>query len=120
MVAKEFHQRYGDDYNETFSHVIKLVTIRTILTLALSQGWHLHQLDVNNAFLNGILEEEVYMTQPLGFESSNKSLVCKLHKALYVIKQVPGAWFDHLKSSLRKLKFVPSKCDPSLCLLPQF
>uniref|UniRef100_A0A151UG14 Retrovirus-related Pol polyprotein from transposon TNT 1-94 n=1 Tax=Cajanus cajan TaxID=3821 RepID=A0A151UG14_CAJCA len=64
LVAKGFHQQFGYDYNETFSLVIKPVTVRLILTLALTHQWPLKQLDVNNAFLNGTLTEEVYMTQP--------------------------------------------------------
>jgi len=72
LVAKGFHQRLGYDYNETFTPVIKLVTVKIRLTLAITHKWKLQQLDVNNAFLNGILQEEVFMTQPPGFEASNK------------------------------------------------
>ena len=100
LVAKGFHQVHGFDFNETFSPVIKPVTIRIILTLALSHEWKLFQLDVNNAFLNGSLEEIVFMTQPLGFEVTNKSLVCKLNKAIYGLKQAPRQWFIRLKSTL--------------------
>lgn len=69
-MAKGFHQVQGFDFNETFSPVIKPVTIRLIITLALTHHWDLFQLDVNNAFLNGTLEEFVYMSQPPGFENS--------------------------------------------------
>ena len=61
LVANGFHQVHGLDYNETFSPVVKAVTIRLILTLAFSHHWDLHQLDVNNAFLNGLLDETAYM-----------------------------------------------------------
>nr|KYP52266.1 Retrovirus-related Pol polyprotein from transposon TNT 1-94 [Cajanus cajan] len=114
LVAKGFHQQYGYDYNETFSPVVKPVTIRIILTLALTHHWPIQQLDVNNALINGNLEEEVYMSQPLGFESSDKNLVCKLHKEIYGLKQAPRAWFDKLKATLFQLNFQISKCDPSL------
>ena len=89
LVAKGFHQVHGFDFHETFSLVIKPITIRIVLTLALSRGWQLFQLDVNNAFLNGSLEESVFMIQPLGFEVADRSLVCKLNKALYGLKQAP-------------------------------
>jgi len=114
LVAKGFHQVHGFDFHETFSPVVKLVTIRVVLTLALSQGWDLFKLDVNNAFLNGLLEESVFMTQPPGFEVGDKSLVCKLNRALYGLKQAPRQWFDKLKSTLLQLGFVGSKCDSSL------
>ena len=91
---------HGFDFHETFSPVFKPVTIRIILTLALSHGWKLFQLDVNNAFLNRSLEETVFMTQPPGFEVTNKSLVCKLNKAIYGLKQAPRQWFIRLKSTL--------------------
>lgn len=114
LVAKGFHQVHGCDFNETFSPVIKPVTIRLILTLALTHNWSLQQLDANNVFLNGLLEEEVYMVQPPGFTSSNSSLVCHLHKALYGLKQAPRQWFDRLKTTLLSFGFVNSKCDTSL------
>ena len=86
LVAKGFHQVHGFDFHETFSPAIKSVTIRIILTLALSYGWNLFQLDVINAFLNGTLEETVFMIQPPGFEVADKSLVCRLNKAIYGLK----------------------------------
>ena len=94
--------------------MVKPVTIRVVLTLTLSQGWELFQLDVNNAFLKGLLEESVYINQPAGFEVGGKSLVCKLNKALYGLKQAPRQWFGKIRSTLTQHWFVGSKFDPSL------
>jgi len=79
LVAKGFHQQPGIDFNDTFSPVIKPVTITLILMLALTSDWSMQQIDVNNAFLNGFLQEEIYMIQPPGLEAQDKSLVCKLN-----------------------------------------
>jgi histone deacetylase 1/2 len=114
LVAKGFLQTAGFDFTETFSPVIKPITIRIILTLAVTFKWQVQQIDINNAFLNGILQEEVYMTQPSGFEASDKSLVCKLHKSLYGLKQAPRAWYERLTQTLLNMGFVKSRCDPSL------
>jgi hypothetical protein len=106
LVAKGFKQRYGIDYDDTFSPVVKFSIIRSVLSVAafspvvkfsiirsvlsvaVSQGWSLRQLDVQNTFLHGVLEEDVYMKQPPGFEDPSKpNYHCKLDKALYGLKQ---------------------------------
>jgi hypothetical protein len=76
--------KHGIDYEDTFILVVKSSTIRLVLALSVSQGWHLRQLDIKNAFLHGVLEEEVYMKQPPGFEDPRFSNhICKLDKSLY-------------------------------------
>jgi hypothetical protein len=95
LVAKGFKQRYGYDYEETFSPVIKPATIRLVLSLAVTHGWALRQLGTQNAFLHGHLEETVYMRHTPGFEDPNQpGHLCKLKKALYGLKQAPRAWYS--------------------------
>ncbi|TXG50620.1 hypothetical protein EZV62_023144 [Acer yangbiense] len=87
LVAKGFHQTPDLDFFDTYSPVIKASTIRVVFTLAVSNGWDIQQVDINNAFLNGELKELVFMQQPEGFiDQSHPSYVCKLEKALYGLK----------------------------------
>jgi histone deacetylase 1/2 len=117
LVAKGFKQRYGIDYEDTFNPVVKSATIRLVLTIVVSRGQSLRQLDVKNAFLHGILEEEVYMKQPLSFEDPHTPhFMCKLDKALYGLKQAPRAWVARLSIKLHALGFVPFKACTSIFL----
>jgi len=115
LVAKGFHQRPGCDFTETFSPVVKPMTIRIVLTLAVRQGWSLRQLDVNIAFLQGTLTEEVFMLQPPRFvDKTFPNHICRLKKAFYGLKQAPRAWYTELQIFLLSLGFVNSTTDASL------
>ena len=90
LVVKGFAQKKGIDFDEIVSPVVKMTSIRTILSLVVVEDLHLEQLDVKTAFLHGDLEEEIYMQQPQGYEVKGKeNLVCRLKKSLYGLKQAP-------------------------------
>ena len=115
LIAKGFHQQAGIDYSETFSPVVKPATVRLVLAIAVSCNWPLKQLDVSNAFLHGLLKEEVYMQQPPGYvDADHPSYICRLHKSLYGIKQAPRAWFERFTFHLIHLGFQASFADSSL------
>jgi hypothetical protein len=115
LVAKCFKQRYVIDYKDMFSLVVKAATIRLVLSVVVTKGWCLQQLDVQNAFLHGTLEEEVYMNQPKGYEDLKfPNHVCRLDKAICGLKQAPPAWYSKLSTKLVQLGFAASKGDTSL------
>jgi Reverse transcriptase (RNA-dependent DNA polymerase) len=115
LVAKGFTQTYGIDFQETFSSVAKLNTVRILLSLAANLDWPLHQFDVKNAFLHGDLEEEIYMDIPPGYSySGSSSQVCKLKKALYGLKQSPRAWFGRFCRAMKKYEYSQSESDHTL------
>jgi hypothetical protein len=115
LVARGFSQQHGIDYGDTFSPVVKSATVRLVLSLAVSRGWTLRQIDVSNAFLHGFLTEEVYMQQPPGFEDAQyPQHVCKLQRSIYGLKQSPRAWYARLSAHLFQLGFTSSKADTSL------
>lgn len=86
LVAEGFTQVEGIDFFDTFSSVAKMTTLRILLSLASANSWHLHQLDVDNAFLHGSFDEEVYMCLPFGFPSTEPNQVCHLKKSLYGLR----------------------------------
>jgi hypothetical protein len=115
FVTRGFSQKEGIDYEETFAHVAKYTSIRTIITLAAKMKWKLHQMDIKTTFLNGVIKEEVYIEKPQGFEVENrKSHVCKLKKAMYGLKQTPRAWYGRIDNFLTSLSFTKSKADSNL------
>ncbi|KAL0746101.1 hypothetical protein Bca101_101383 [Brassica carinata] len=118
LVAREFTQTYGEDYIETFAPVAKLHTIRIVLSLAVNLGWGLWQMDVKNAFLQGELEDEVYMYPPPGLEHLVKrGNVLRLKKAIYGLKQSPRAWYNKLSTTLNGRGFKKSELDHTLFTL---
>ena len=114
LVIRGFDQREGLDYKHTFSPVAKAATIRVLIAIATAKGWPLHQLDVNNAFLHGYVEEEIYMKPPEGYTKALPGQVCKLNKSLYGLKQASRQWNQELSKFLSSLGYVQSKHDYSL------
>jgi transposase InsO family protein len=115
LVAKGFTQIPGIDYDETFSPVARFESLRLLLALAALENWEIHQMDVKSAFLNGVLNEEIYMEQPQGFitaEQENK--VCRLKKALYGLKQASRAWNQQFHSVLNTLGFERTYSDAGI------
>jgi hypothetical protein len=115
LVAQGFSQKEGEDYDETFSPVVRFESIRTVIALAAQLGLSLHQMDVKTAFLNGELKEKIYMRQPPGYVVQGKeTYVCLLYKSLYGLKQSARCWNEELDSQLKKMGFFQSAFDPCI------
>ena len=112
LVVKGFEQQYGVDYLETFAPVVKLSSVRTLLALAVHENHYVHQMDVKTAFLNGDIEEEIYMTQPEGYEDKSfPNAVCYLKKSLYGLKQAPRNWYKKIDPVLQSVGVSRSVAD---------
>jgi hypothetical protein len=115
LVCKGYAQIEGIDYEETFASVARMETIRLLLAYACSKNVKVYQMDIKSAFLNGELEEEVYIEQPERFQlSENTDYVCKLKKALYGLKQAPRAWYSRLDKYLQQVGFIKGRVDNNL------
>ncbi|CAI7743439.1 unnamed protein product [Closterium sp. NIES-54] len=116
LVAKGYQQKEKVDYKGLFAPVVKPTTLRTLLAGAAINGWVVKQMDVTTAFLNGIVEEEIFMAQPEGFHDGS-GRVLKLKKAFYGLKQAPIQWYLKLRGVLEEIGFTPSTADHSLFML---
>jgi len=115
LVAQGYNQQEGIDYDETFAPVARLESIRMLLSFACYKNFKLYQMDVKSAFLNGIVNEQVYVKQPPGFEDfEHPDYVFKLKKALYGLKQAPRAWYERLRNFLISQKFGMGSIDNTL------
>ena len=116
-VARGFSQEQGVDYEETFSPTVKMTTLRTVLSVCAKKNFLIHHMDVKSAFLNAEIDKEIYVEQPLGFESYDKSgnkLYYKLKKSLYGLKQSGRLWNNKIHEFLVKENFVQSQADHCL------
>ena len=115
LVAKGYSQRPGFDFTETFAPTVRYSAVRTILALAGLEDMEVHSLDISHAYLNGVLEEEVYMQLPEGFEDlGNPGDVLLLKKAIYGLRQAGRVWSKTLAVTLGKMDFTQIKSDPSV------
>ena len=113
-MAKGFTQIEGLDFHETFAPVAKMTSVRVFLSIAVARDWELHQMDVDNAFLHGDLDEEVYMKLPPGFRSKQADSVFRQNKSIYGLRQASRNWFNKLTHALKKYGFVRSFANYSL------
>jgi hypothetical protein len=112
LVAQGFTQRPGVDFYETHSPTVRLDSLRGLLALAAHHDWEIHHMDVKGAYLNGVLEETIYMRQPKGFEVPGKEdLVCLLHKGLYGLKQAGRAWHQTIDPAHQRINLTPLASD---------
>ena len=112
LVAKGYRQKEGLDYFDTYSPVSKITSIRMLIAIASLNNMEIHHMDVKTVFLNGELDEEIYMEQPEGFVvQGQENKVCKLVKSLYVLKQAPKQWHEKFDHTMLSLGFKINECD---------
>ena len=116
LVAKGFKQEYGVDYDEIFSPVVKMTTLRLLLRVVATEDIELEQMDVKTRFLHGDLKEEIYMSQPVRFRATGEEshLVCQLKKSLYDLKQAPRMWYQKFDYYIWQLGYHRSDSDPGM------
>lgn len=115
LVAKGYRQKAGIDYEEIFAPVARMETIRLLISQSAQNGWKIYQMDVKSAFLNGVLDEVVYIEQPPGYAKvGEEAKVLKLKKALYGLKQAPRAWNTRIDSFLKKTGYVQCPYEHAL------
>jgi Reverse transcriptase (RNA-dependent DNA polymerase) len=120
LVAKGFTQIPGIDYDETFSPIARFESLRLLLALAVLEDWEIHQLDVKSAFLNGVLDKEIYMEQPQGFINAGQdNKVCRLKKAIYGLKQASRTWNQQFHGVLIELGFARTYADAGIYVYHQ-
>jgi hypothetical protein len=115
FVVTRFSQKEVVDYEETFSLLARHASVRAIICIASIMRWKIHQMDVKTTFLNGIIEEEVYIEKPLGFEVHGKeSCVCRIKKSLQKLKEAPKMWYSRIDGYFQSMGFNKSEADPNL------
>eukprot|EP00253_Pinus_taeda_P033129 PITA_33129 len=105
----------GIEYDETFSPIARYSSIKSMLALSAHMGWKIHQMDVKTSFLNGKIEEQVYIERPEGFETfDSESHMCRLKRDLYRLKQAPRVWYTRIDNFFTRLGFTKSEVDANL------
>src|SRR6187455_1345743 len=118
LWPKDIPKRRVKDFFDTYSPVARLTTIRTLIAVAASYGLIIHQMDVKTTFLNGELDEEIYMDQPEGFiADGQENKVCRLIKSLYGLKQAPKQWHEKFDNTLTAAGFALNESDTCVSLV---
>jgi len=115
LVAKGYMQHEGIDFDKTFAPVARFDTIRTVLAISAHKKWNIYQFDVKSAFLNGVLDEEVFVYQPQGYEVEGEEMkVYRLAKVINGLKQAPRAWYDRINGHFERHRYQRSESEQTL------